>query len=125
MGAGFQVMEDFVYTVSAIGRSSDALGATIQMLFLRGVVMGLFTQAVHSGLIGAGIGYFVSRRTLPTWRRLLPAVVAFLLAWTLHALFDFNDELGAMLIIGVIPLLLLPIVLWWARRDARRLATSS
>ena len=30
-----------------------------------------------------------------------------------------------MLIIGVIPLVLLLIVLWWARRDARRLATSS
>ena len=125
VGAGFQVVEDFVYTLSAIGSSSDALGAVIQMLFLRGVVMGLFTHAVYSGLIGAGIGYFVSRRTLSTWRRLLPVAVAFLVAWAFHALFDFNDQLGTMLILGVIPLVLLLIALWWARRDARRLATSA
>lgn len=121
IGAGFQVVENFVYTVSAMGGSADALGSIVQMVFLRGVVEGPFTHAVYSGLVGAGIGYYVSRQNLPTWRRLLPAVVAFVGVWALHALFDFNNELWAMIVIGVIPLALLLIVLWWARRDARRL----
>jgi RsiW-degrading membrane proteinase PrsW (M82 family) len=120
VGAGFQVVEDFFYTVSSMAGSGDDLGALIQTFVLRGLLLGLFSHAVYSGIIGAGIGYAVSRTWLPAWRRVLPAVGAFVLVIVFHGVFDLDlQHLGIAIVISVVPLLVLLVVLWWARRDAQ------
>lgn len=126
VGAGFQVVEDFFYTIGSLAGSGDGVGAIIQTFVLRGVLLGLFSHAVYSGIIGAGIGYAVSRTWLPTWRRLLPAVGASVLVLVFHGVFDLDlQDLAIAIVITVVPLLVLLAILWRARRDARRLGESA
>lgn len=124
IGAGFQVVEDFLYTVNA--SSGDATGTIIGLVVIRGVITGLFSHAVYSGIIGAGIGYFVSRRDTPVALRILPSLAAFVLVLVLHGLWDSQDALGpTSLVLGIVTFGSFIAILLWARRDeARRLAGS-
>lgn len=125
VGAGFQVVEDFFYTIWTMQGSPDVFGQVVQMLFVRGFLEGLFAHATYSGIIGAGIGYAVSRPGLPARRRYLPAAAAFALVLGAHALFDADLGLEATLLLGVAALVILLIILWWAKKDARRPAGPS
>lgn len=122
IGAGFQVVEDFSYTLSAV--TGDAPTTIVGMVVIRGVITGLFSHAVYSGIIGAGIGYFVSRRDTPVARRILPTLAAFVFVLVLHGLWDTQDALGPIsLLLGIVTFGAFIAILLWARRDeARRLA---
>ena len=49
-------------------------------------------HAFYSGIIGAGIGYFVSRRDVPVIRRILPALAAFVAVVVLEAAEEFGPD---------------------------------
>ena len=58
-GLGFAVVEDVFYFVGVLG------GTTQQVLrgfFLRVVASGLYSHVLYTGLVGMGVGYYVSRR---------------------------------------------------------------
>lgn len=122
VGAGFQVVEDFLYTIT--NATGDGTGTIIGMIVIRGVITGLFSHAIYSGIIGASIGYFVSRRELSVIRRILPGVLAFGTVMLLHGLWDSQAALGPMsLALGAATFGLFVVILLWARRDeARRIA---
>lgn len=124
IGAGFQVVEDFFYTLNAV--SGDAPLTILGMVVIRGVITGLFSHAVYSGIIGAGIGYVVSRRDTPVARRILPAIAAVVFVLVLHGVWDTQDALGpTSLVLGIVTFGTFIAILLWARRDeARRLAGS-
>ena len=77
VGLGFQVVEDYMYTVG----QAFTLGDALNFLFTRGVVAGLFAHAVYTGITGAGLGYLISRRDKSMGMRILVAVAAFAAAW--------------------------------------------
>lgn len=90
VGLGFQVVEDFLYTVQ---QSFDLYGV-FGFLIDRGFIAGLFAHAVYTGVTGAGIGFFVSRRDKPMVLRIAVAVGCFSLAWLTHLIWDspmFSD----------------------------------
>lgn len=61
IGLGFAVVEDYLYTNQYAGD----LGTVANDVWTRGLVDGLWTHAVYTGIVGAGIGYLVSRRDRP------------------------------------------------------------
>jgi len=126
VGLGFQVFEDYLYTI----QQSGDLGDVVQFLWLRGFIAGLWAHAIYTGIVGAGIGYFVSRRDRSWVERLGVAVGLFATAWLLHFFWDtpfLNDSLGdssaaffaAVLIKGVPALVILLLVVRWGRSHER------
>lgn len=95
VGLGFQVVEDFVYAINAVGLAGngDQVTPVIAVFLVRGFIGGLWSHTLFTALAGAGIGYAVVRadRTWP--RRIGVAALAFLGAWTLH--FVWNSPLLA------------------------------
>ena len=70
-GLGFAVVEDVFYFMGVFGGHP---GGVLQGFFLRVVSSGLYSHVLYSGLVGMGIGYFVSRRDRqPLARRVLVA----------------------------------------------------
>lgn len=118
VGAGFQVVEDFFYTMSFMASSSGPAEAIASMLFIRGFLSGLFTHAVFGAIEGAAIGYAVSRRSLPLWRRWLVVFLAIAFVVVIHGVQNAQSE-GTWLVfaIGAVPLATAIGLLWWARRD--------
>lgn len=126
VGLGFQVVEDFVYTVNWAGESGDSsLGPLVTMFFIRGLFSGLWSHAVYTGIVGIGLGYAVTAQDKPAWKRILAALGAFAAAYLLH--FWWNSPLlvdslsiFALLIKGGVTLAILWIALRMARsRDAQ------
>lgn len=88
-GLGFAVVEDVFYFMGVFGGSP---GGILQGFFVRVVASGLYSHVLYSGLIGMGIGYFVSPRSRgPLGRRI--AVVAGLSALAVLAHFLWNSPL--------------------------------
>jgi RsiW-degrading membrane proteinase PrsW (M82 family) len=88
VGLGFQVVEDVVYTANVMAVGEDPASAISQMFLLRGVMGGLWSHAVYTGLFGLGLGYAVTR---PGWslpRRAAVVVAGFAAAWSLHFLWN-------------------------------------
>jgi RsiW-degrading membrane proteinase PrsW (M82 family) len=124
VGAGFQVVENFFYTMNFMSSASGPVEAIGSMLFIRGFLSGLFTHAVFGAVEGAAIGYAFSRRNLPAWRRVLVVLAAVALVLIIHGLGNAQNE-GTLLVfaIGAVPLGTTIVLIIWARRDeARRLA---
>lgn len=124
VGAGFQVVEDFFYTMSFMASASGPTEAIASMMFIRGFLSGLFTHAVFGAIEGAAVGYAVSRRHLPLWRRWLVVLAAIVFVMVIHGAQNAQSE-GTWLVfaIGAVPLVTALVLLVWARRDeARRLA---
>jgi RsiW-degrading membrane proteinase PrsW (M82 family) len=127
LGLGFQVVEDFTYTIQ---QSAD-LSSVVGFLFVRGLLTGLFSHAAYTAVTGAGLGYCIARRDRSWPVRLGVAVGSFVAAWFLHMLWDapiIEDALGdstggavAMFFVKGVPLLAIVLVaLRFARESERR-----
>jgi protease PrsW len=88
VGLGFQVVEDVVYTANVMAAGQDPWSAIGQMFLLRGIMGGLWSHAVYTGLFGLGLGYALTRPQWPWVRRALAAVGGFAAAWSLHFLWN-------------------------------------
>jgi len=87
VGLGFQVVEDFVYAVNAVGIDGrgDHVGPVIATFVLRGFLGGLWSHTLFSALAGAGVAYFVVRRgNRSRARRIAVAVLGLGGAWLCH-----------------------------------------
>ena len=126
VGLGFQVVEDYMYTVGQAFTLGDAVG----FLLTRGVVAGLFAHAVYTGITGAGLGYLISRRDKSMGMRILVAVAAFAFAWCMHVFWDSpvltdwgEESTGAFFAVifvkGAPALLILLLALRWGREHER------
>jgi protease PrsW len=93
VGLGFQVVEDFVYSINAVvlAGDGDQITPVVATFLVRGFLGGLWSHTLFTALAGAGIGYAVVHTDRP-WRwRIGVAVLAYLGAWTLH--FVWNSPL--------------------------------
>jgi protease PrsW len=88
VGLGFQVVEDVVYTANVMAAGQDPWAAIGQMFVLRGILAGLWSHAVYTGLFGLGLGYALTRPEWPFARRALAVVAGFVTAWSLHFLWN-------------------------------------
>lgn len=95
VGLGFQVVEDFIYAVNAVGIAGrgDHVGPVIVTFFLRGFLAGLWSHTLFSALAGTGVAYFVVRRDRSLPCRLGIAALCVLGAWVFH--FVWNSPLLA------------------------------
>ncbi len=89
-GLGFQVFEDLIYTFTAANlTAAGAEWQAVLFTFLgRGIISGLWSHAMYSALVGAGIASYVLGRNKPFMRRFLRPVIYCFLAWGLHFLWD-------------------------------------
>ncbi|AOS43644.1 hypothetical protein Verru16b_00696 [Lacunisphaera limnophila] len=116
VGLGFQVVEDYFYTVSTALNHPNAhqLEPVVQILVLRGGFCGPWSHAAYTAIASFGVGYFVARRDLPTGRRLGVAALALLTAWALHGFWN-SPALGSLMegltILLYFPLKGLPVLL--------------
>jgi RsiW-degrading membrane proteinase PrsW (M82 family) len=134
VGIGFQEVENFVYSMNSVSASgTDSLAPVWQMFVLRGLLSGLWSHAVYSAIIGAGIAYAVLRRNRPMAQRIGVAALAFLTGWSAHFLWNsplFNDVLGgqgggigtvvAVLLKGGLVLTTLLVIIHFARQSEYR-----
>jgi protease PrsW len=131
VGLGFQVVENVVYCFNAIflsGGESEVV-PVVQMFVARGLLSGLWSHAMYSGLAGAGVGYAVSRRHAPMGRRVGAALAAFGAAFALHFLWNsplltssFGSGWGilvAILVKGFLGLSIFTVVYRVAKRTDR------
>jgi len=88
VGLGFQVVEDIVYTANVMAVGQDPRSALVQMFVLRGIMGGLWSHAVYTGLFGLGLGYALTRVQWSLAARVLAAVGGFVAAWSLHFLWN-------------------------------------
>ncbi|HVN10480.1 MAG TPA: PrsW family intramembrane metalloprotease [Kineosporiaceae bacterium] len=88
VGLGFQVVEDIVYTANVMATGADPWSALWEMFLLRGIMAGLWSHAVYTGLFGLGLGYALTRPDWPRGRQVLAVVAGFAAAWTLHFLWN-------------------------------------
>jgi len=89
-GLGFQVFEDMIYTFSAANlTASGAEWKAVLTTFLsRGFIAGLWSHAMYSALVGAGIAAFILNRGKSPQRRFLRPFLYIFLAWGLHFIWD-------------------------------------
>jgi RsiW-degrading membrane proteinase PrsW (M82 family) len=109
-GLGFQVVEDFSYTLNGAfnSPSPDQVAPVVQMVIVRGIFCGLWSHTAYTAITAFGVGYFIVHRHQSFAKRLAVALAAFAFAWGLHSL--WNSPLLAGLVPGPLgPLLLLPI----------------
>ena len=70
-GLGFAVVEDVFYFVGVFGGTTHEV---LRGFFLRVVASGIYSHVLYTGLVGMGVGFFVSRRErVPRRRRLMVA----------------------------------------------------
>lgn len=128
VGLGFQVVEDVVYAVSAVGIAGrgDEIGPVVATFFVRGFLAGLWSHTLFGALTGFGVGYLVVRADRPLRRRLTIAILALVGAWLCH--FVWNSPLltvevgdngyaliGVLLLKGIPPLLTILLLVRSAR----------
>jgi len=114
-GLGFAVVEDVLYFMAAFGGTPAGV---LQGFYVRVLSSGLYGHVLYTGLIGMGIGYFVSRRERATLgRRLLVAgglagagVLGHLL-WD-SPLFNVGTDAGMVLAPLVLALKALPLLVF-------------
>lgn len=88
-GLGFAVVEDVFYFMGVFGGRPSGV---LQGFFIRVVASGLYSHVLYTGLVGMGIGYFVSRRRRESAGRRL-TVVAGLSAAAVLGHFLWNSPL--------------------------------
>ncbi|WP_084038921.1 PrsW family intramembrane metalloprotease [Demequina sp. NBRC 110053] len=121
VGLGFQVSESFLYTAT-FAADGDA-GTVYAMVWLRGIVGGLWSHATFTAVAGAGLGYFFNAgtSTLQRWAALLGGLA---LAMALHGFFDTpllaGNAVVSSIVKGVPVLALFLVVLRWAHLRERR-----
>ena len=134
VGLGFQVVEDFYYTVNgALNHpNADQFEPVVQNTIMRGLFSGLWSHAAYTTVASFGVGYFVARRGVPLAQRVLVAVAALFAAWALHAfwnsplLISLLEDAGALgmaafFLLKGMPVLIAVVLLWRvARREGVR-----
>jgi RsiW-degrading membrane proteinase PrsW (M82 family) len=88
-GLGFAVVEDVFYFIGVFGGSTSDV---LRGFFVRVVASGFYGHVLYTGLVGMGIGYFVSRRSLVPARRRF-GVLAALCAAAVAGHFIWNSPL--------------------------------
>jgi RsiW-degrading membrane proteinase PrsW (M82 family) len=90
VGLGFQVVEDFFYTINGAMNhpNTNQWEPVTQLLFVRGVLCGPWSHAAYTAIASFGVGYFVAHPDVPLLKRVMVAVGAFLLAWALHGFWN-------------------------------------
>jgi RsiW-degrading membrane proteinase PrsW (M82 family) len=138
-GLGFAVVEDVIYFMGVFGGSTAGV---LRGFFVRVVASGIYSHVLYTGLVGMGIGYFVSRRETRTVGRRLGVLAALCglavlghLVWNAPwlDLFPAQPWTGSeWLLIPVatavkgLPLLAFVLIaLWLARRRERRWLTTA
>ena len=126
LGASFQVVENFSYTLAALEtHADDPASAFATIVLLRGG-FGIFSHVVFSALIGAAIGWVVAGGRAGRARRVILAIGAGLGALVLHAVGNWTATegmIGPHLVVSLIGLAVLIVVLRSTRRtEAARLA---
>jgi len=90
VGLGFQVVENIVFALHAVDLAGggDRAGPVVATFLLRGFLGGLWSHTLFTALAGAGVGYFVVRRTRSRWHRFGIAAACFGVAWLCHFLWN-------------------------------------
>jgi RsiW-degrading membrane proteinase PrsW (M82 family) len=127
VGLGFQVVEDFFYTATGAMNHPNAnqWEPVTQMLLVRGLLCGLWSHAAYTAVASFGVGYFVAHPEVSLPKRILVAVVAFIVAWAMHGFWNsplLSSVLTGNLILLYFPIKGLPVVLaaWLLWRVALR-----
>jgi RsiW-degrading membrane proteinase PrsW (M82 family) len=109
VGLGFQVVEDYFYTMNAVltHPTTNQIEPVVQNLIVRGVLCGIWSHAAYTAVASFGVGYFVAHPDAPLARRLLIAAAALLGAWAMHGF--WNSPLLASMMEGAWFFLYLPI----------------
>jgi protease PrsW len=132
IGLGFQVVENvqyFMYAASEAG--AGQLGPVVNTYFVRVILAGLYSHTLFTGLMGFGIAYLLTQRTVPRPRRIAVAVLFAVLAWAAHFVWNspwLDSLMGqstrefvlALVIKGLPFLLFLMLLAIFARRRERR-----
>lgn len=131
VGLGFQIVENVLYAINAIALSGaeDEIAPVVGIFILRGLLSGLWSHAMYSALIGAGIGYALSHHGRSVARRITVAAIAFGVGWGLHFLWNspllntrFGDGAGivlAILLKGLLGLSIIAVVYRFAKASDR------
>ena len=134
VGLGFQVVEDFYYTVNGALNHPNAnqLEPVTQKMILRGLFSGLWSHTAYTTVASFGVGYFVARPVVPLAQRILVAAAALFVAWATHAFWNspllssLLEDPGALSMVAFFllkgtPVLVAVVLLWRvARREGAR-----
>jgi RsiW-degrading membrane proteinase PrsW (M82 family) len=125
-GVGFQIVEGYAFAMSStvVNRAGDVVEPVVAVFIVRGVLAGLWSHAIFTAIVGAGVAYAATRRTA---RSVWVAAASLAGVIVLHALWNsplLRDGLGlgALGVLAGIMLKGLPAVLivWWLIRWAER-----
>lgn len=131
VGLGFQIVENVLYAINAIALNGaeDEITPVVGIFILRGLLSGLWSHAMYSALIGAGVGYALSQHDRSIPRRIAVATIAFSLGWGLHFLWNspllttrFGNGAGILLAIllkGLLGLAIIAVVYRFAKASDR------
>jgi RsiW-degrading membrane proteinase PrsW (M82 family) len=111
-GLGFAAFETMGYGVTALFLSHGHIGEVEKLLFLRGVL----SPAGHGAWTGCVCAMLWRARVRPTAEAKVAVLISFIVAFTLHALWDSATSVWVQLAIGVVSLSLL----FWRIRAAGR-----
>jgi RsiW-degrading membrane proteinase PrsW (M82 family) len=101
VGLGFQVAENLVYTSDKLQMAvfgGNPGRVVVDVFVLRGLALGLWSHAVYTAMVGAGIAYAFLRKDVSRIRRGLVLATLFMAAWVLHFLWNapfFQPERGS------------------------------
>lgn len=122
-GLGFLISENAFFTNEAINLEGESVGTALFETFLvRGVFFLPFSHVVYTGIAGAGIGYFMSRRGQSVVGRTLVAFAFYSVAFLLHGFTNsplLGDTAVWAFMKGIPALGIFLVVLWWARKEYR------
>jgi RsiW-degrading membrane proteinase PrsW (M82 family) len=132
VGLGFMVVEDATYALSAADEAlPDDVPSAVRILLLRFVVPGLFGHPLFTALVGAGVGYALTRTGVALGRRWAVLTGAFAISWLVHAMVNapigfwlgefLTDATGAAELAGFLLVVALPgaVGIWWLARLRR------
>ncbi|SDE46769.1 PrsW family intramembrane metalloprotease [Glycomyces harbinensis] len=125
-GVGFQIVEGYAFAMSStvLNRAGDVVEPVIAVFIVRGVLAGLWSHAIFTAIVGAGVAYAATRRTRRSvWVAAgsLAAVIVLHAVWNSPLLRD-GLGLGALAVLAGVMVKGLPAVLivWWLVRWAKR-----
>ncbi len=86
VGLGFQVVENFSYSVNAslVFPRDEQIEPVLLNLFARGLVGGLWSHAAYSTVAAMGVAWCLLQTRRPMWQRAGGGAGCLLLAWALH-----------------------------------------
>ena len=121
VGLGFLVCESFFYSISAlINNPGNLAGNLFAMLIIRGLLGGIMTHPIFTGIIGTGIGYALTKKdkNITTRGIILAATIG--LSMTLHSFWNQQSSVNInSIIVGIIGFAVLLILLFWSRRNEK------